>query len=449
MKRKTGLSLNASGWGLVEIRRLGEEERLERVQRGEWRSDDPVARGIELRQVGLESRISSPVTVSLTMEAVLWTTLDLPLVPEKDIEAAIRGSWDDLRTIDDPAVAYQVLSRFGGLKLRAGAIRRSELNVWIDLLENAGIDPAGIVLQAQAVSRVLLCSQEPSLYILADNDRVELGIASQGVPVLHRTIAWDTGSIEDIKQELGFTRHAWARQGGPPPHGLLALPPEVLSDPSDVAWADEILITPKTPKTHGCLDGHLSLIAAYGAAGINTEEGVWHPNLPSVEQRQRVQLLLLAVASIALFVLGGFCFHRARVQTMGEQSRWVRSHLTLYRELERIEAQDEEMIATLSQRQRLWNDRRFTSRMLNRWQRMVPPGTVLNQWMMDGMRVLEISGRTPSISRLIEVLGTDPVFKDLALKGTVYHNPKGWDEFRLAGTLVEEVSPRDELGTQE
>lgn len=444
MKRwKTGLSLNEQGWGLVQLRTIGDEERFECVQRGEWRSDEPGARGMELRRICLEHRVSSPITVSVTAHAVLWTTLELPLVSEKDIEAVIQGSWEELRALEAPFIAYEVLNRSERLQVRASAIDRRVLSEWMDLLENAGVEPDGMILQAQAVCRALLHSVEPSFFIITGQNLVEMGVASQGIPVFLRTIPWSKTGAEDIQQELGFTRHAWLRQGGTPPQSLLAFPPDVFAEET---WGNEMLIP---PKTHGCLEGHLSFVAAYGAAIFEPTGVTWRPSIASMERRNKLHLLALGGATIAFLLVGAFGFHRAQLQATEIKTRWVQSNLTLTRELERLEAQDEQMIAEIARRQNLWNQRRFYSEALQRWQTVVPPETVLTHWMLEGSKVVELSGRTPTISRLIEVLGKDPVFKGLALKGSVYHNPKGWDEFRLTGDLREEALHGDKMGSGE
>lgn len=434
--RTIGLNLNGNGWGLVELRGQDLHEKVELTINGTWYSQDSCGRGTELRRVWIENRLPSRAMIALPVLGAIWTTMELPPVTERDILSAVRASLEELQVGHDFWLAYEVLERGDKLKLQVGAIDAQEMIPWLELLDATDIEPDGFILQAQAVSHMIAFDQEPTFFIYGGGTVVEMGVALKGTPMLLRTMSCENQNVEDIRRELTFMRHAWTRQGMETPTKLVTLGDgtELSSIKWEEVWgSDQIQLS----KGHDLLNGQLASIAAYGAARLVHGQGiVWHPIFPKIVRRENTQILVMAMISLCLFVLGSFFFYQAHFKYIAAQNIWIKSNLPLYRELDALENQDEQMTSNIRIDKREWESRFRYSQYLEHWQKIVPEETVLAGWNMEGNRVIELTGRTPSIAVLLERLARDDHFRLLAVKGSINHNPKGWDEFRLSGNLA-------------
>ena len=161
--------------------------------------------------------------------------------------------------------------------------------------------------------------------------------------------------------------------------------------------------------------------------------------MPVARRRER-RNLVWSFAAAAIFLIAGVTLHITARQNRGDQQRSIiQEHLSLYNELKQIEAKDEQTASQISAYRNLWSKRFHYTEFFYRWHAKVPDGTMITAITLEGNRILELSGKTPSFVTLFTKLEESGIFKELELKGAIIHNPKGWDEFRLVGVLSEGV----------
>jgi hypothetical protein len=441
---KIGLSLNHKGWGIAVSgqKRVNGDKGLLTLS-GVWRGEESIARGTELRQVWLENRLSFKAMVAIVVLDLLWSDLEIPPVPDSAIIPAVQATWEPLQRNNHYLIAYQVLERGETLHLRVGAISTDEIGVWLEIIESAGIEPEGFIMQSQAVSASLFPLDKPVVFVNVMETMIEMGIAMSGVPVQLRTFPWNAQDWDEVKEAIAFSLHAWTMKNVDIPTELVILGIPVKKTNEALTGWEQFNLEIKTDEER--FGGELSLIVADGASQISRSlELIWHPQIAGFEQRERMRMLLLSALAFVLFITGSFLFYRAHIRRVELENEWIRANLPLYRELNSIIAEDEHSMAKLSRQKSQWEKRNFYSFYLDHWNKVVPPGTVLSSWTMEDLRVLEISGRTPSMPKLLEKLSKDWIFCNLTISGPIYRNPKGWDEFRLSGRLSKGGGGRSE-----
>lgn len=446
---KIGLSLNHKGWGIVTDQKAGTGRQGLFSISGVWRADNSAARGTELRQIWLEHHFSYKALVTVPVLDLFWSVLEIPPVPETEILSTIRATWDLLEGNERYLLAYQVLERGEKIRLRVGAIGAEEIKNWLEVIESAGIELEGLILQAQAVAQALLQQDMPAIFVNIMDAMIEMGIAQSGVPLQLRTFPWNTRDVDEVKEAVSFTLHAWAMSHSDLPDELIILQSDNKETGEELltGWGD---LNVRLFNQNDYYQGELSLNSAFGAyTSWNNPGVIWHPRIAAVELRERTKTLLFSAMALVIFIIGSLFFYRAHIIKNEVRNEWVKENLPLYRNLNAIISEDEHFEARLSAQRDQWEKRNIYTYYLDRWYKTVPPGTVLSSWTMDGMRVLEISGRTPSAPKLLEELGKDRVFAKLTISGPIYRNPKGWDEFRLSGRLIKEVTDEDENRTGE
>lgn len=118
---------------------------------------------------------------------------------------------------------------------------------------------------------------------------------------------------------------------------------------------------------------------------------------------------------------------------------WMQENVGLCRELERLETQTAKLHAEIEEYRKYRGQRKYYLEFLSRWQKIVPENTVLTTLTLDGARVVNLSGQTPAFAEFFSALNRSGIFKEIKIKGSIIHNPNGYDEFTLSGELKEEV----------
>jgi hypothetical protein len=440
-----GLYLRDDGWSFVELEQRADELQVKKTYEDLWRSTQLGERAIQLSIFREHNRLTSHVIVAFDEPDAIWNQVEFPALSGHDLDLAVKATVGEWGISGDSISVYQIMENAEKLKVRIGAVGRRIVDYWVNLLEQAGFTPAGFVLAAQALVEAKI-KQKTAAFIHHGASWITLGVADKGMLAFVRSIPNSneqpaSDSQDDLVQEIRMTRYAWNLQGGTMPSSLhlvgvpLELDPELLA----VAWgidSKEVFSGSKV------FQDNASLCVAYGAALLGNSPDlslIWRPYLPVARRRER-RNLIWTFAAAAIFLIAGSMLHIIARQNRGNRQRSIiQEHLPLYSELKQIEEKDEQTSLQISTYKDLWSKRRHYTEFFYRWHAKVPEGTLITGITLEGNRLLELSGRTPSFVTLFIKLEESCIFKELELKGAIIHNPKGWDEFRLVGVLSEGV----------
>lgn len=442
-KEMVGLYLKEDGWSLAQLSE--DAKTVLHFHEREWRFAEPEERATELRSYWQEHQLPKQVTVAFQDPEALWSLLELPPLQEKELSLAVKSSLEDMLPVNGENLwVYSIVGQNEDkLKVLAGAVRAALVNAWVNILEEAGLTPEGFVLNSQALAAAAIQGQEPTAFVLVEDAWTTIGVAQQNMPIFFRTFATPQNVEElvaKIRQESLVTRHAWQRQEGENPQKIKIITgnQQLRKGDFEGIWGfsgEEIEVSygfgPNTP----------SLLVAKGAAilgSVNTGLLV-KPRLPLAERRGKIQVFLTLVASVLLLGAGFWLFIKAKETRRQYQVAWMQENVGLCRELERLETQTAKLHEEIEEYRKYRGQRKYYLEFLSRWQKIVPENTVLTTLTLDGARVVNLSGQTPAFAEFFSALNRSGIFKEIKIKGSIIHNPNGYDEFTLSGELKEEV----------
>jgi len=186
--KKEGNSFKLSGSGIIGFKGIPPDRFKEEKELGDL--------ALVIKKLHKEARISSKnVTIALPEEKVFTRIIKFPLLTDQEIASAIK--WEAEQYIPIPIseaiIQHQIISRNekgvgSGVKVLLVAVSRNLVEIYVKLLQSAGLNTIKAETELLALSRVLAPKDRVSLIIDFGASSTDIAICNKGILSFSRSI---------------------------------------------------------------------------------------------------------------------------------------------------------------------------------------------------------------------------------------------------------------------
>jgi Tfp pilus assembly protein PilN len=413
------------------------------------------------RQIWQKQGISrQPVVCILPNKIVKFKTLSLPVLPDKQLEAALRI---ELEGSDDEIV--RVFGRWEEatmLNVKAAVIKNRDLVEWLAPLQAAGLEVAWSGYQARGIQnfinfhRGFLQDQCPeAAYLTFSDRRVEFGVISEETILYRRDLELGADDFQnsvnpvaetDLKEELRLSAAAYqAGFGKEPPRSIWLFGKEraALENIRTVLTRAGYQISLNFKiRLGGTVSGE-DTPAVAPLLGLALDELGWdsRANLrvytaaQSEQQELTSRLQMAGKFALAVAILGGglLLMTQANLAHQAKTTQWLAAQSGKLAKLRQVEADSTAYLAKIKTMESFLDLRGRELEFLLALQKGLPEDTLLTDLTMERGVICNISGVTPSVSLLLNHLQRQPALCKLKLKGNIAVTDQGMERFQLEG----------------
>jgi hypothetical protein len=422
-----------------------------------------------LRQIWQKQGVSqNRIICVLPNRIVKYKTLSLPILPDNQLENAIRLELD----ANGEELIIQVFSRWEQdemLTVKAALIKNKELAAWLTPLQEAGLDVIWSGYQARGIQNFINFHQgflqertQETAYLTFSESRAEFGVVSEEMIIYRRELEIGTNDFQananpvaetDLKEELRLSAAAYQASSGKAPPPLLWL-----------FGKDRVALTRLQTllKRAGYQVNVSSKSRLAGAAsgedtpgiapllGLAIDELGWdvceklrvYTAAQRVKQGLTTRLYLLGKFALAGGILvGGLLLAlQAKLVKEDKSAQWLAAQSGKLQELRRVEAESQIYLVKIKAMEKWLDSRGRELEFIRVLQEGMPEDTLITDLTIEDGGIRNISGITPSVSMLLSYLQHKPALRHLKLKGNIAVTEQGLERFQLEGvTKVKET----------
>jgi Tfp pilus assembly PilM family ATPase len=411
------------------------------------------------------------VIVMLPGSLARYRTLALPILPEEQVNAAIRVEMESRAGRDD---IWRVIGRQpqdGRMNVRMALVADPQLNRFLDILRQAGLEVLWSGFKSRGLQNFILFHQdfletETARYAYLDlaEDHSEYGVVTADNLCYRRDLELgdldfsgaDPGAAQnDLLMELGLSLASSQSTGQEPTNRLwlFGVNAKVLHGlKKALTQSGWEVVLPEKTNLRGVMPservaGLAPLIGlALDELGWNTQKNL---RIHTLEQQRQGQARAKLNWALKLALVGGFLvlgvwlLTQAKLMENRKRQEWIAGQTGKLTQLQQAEERTRKALQKIGRLERWTDGQGRELELLYAWQQQLPEGTLITDLTMEEGKVKNLAGTTPSVSWLLTKLAADPVLKNLQLKGNIMRADNGMESFQLEEkTGIKEPEPK-------
>ncbi|MGE5605158.1 MAG: PilN domain-containing protein [Bacteroidota bacterium] len=397
----------------------------------------------------------------LPQNLVKYKTLSLPLLPDEQIQAAVRLEMDN----SEAGSVYRIITvkrEEQHTSVKIALIRDDELESFLGKLQDVGLTVEWFGLNHHGLQNYLafnfdfLEGSGADLYLSFNNTYTEIGALTDTellyrrvLPIGKKHLAEASPKylpelIEGIRLSLASYQ---TTNSIPLPEqvwlfGEAKLEPEWLHRLTEALGIS--LEAPAKSRLSGVITGnHTAELAPL--IGLALDESWlarqdWRINTfqqaRRERERRRTMTALKAGLAGTLLIAGLFLGVQARAIRSEKNTAWLQGQKETVARLRKIEADTNQKINQLKELENWMERRGYELEFLRALQAGLPEETQITDLVMEDGVIKGLSGSTRSVSRLLEKLQRTPELQSFKLKGTITSDKNGMELFQLEGKFT-------------
>jgi hypothetical protein len=402
-----------------------------------------------------------PVVCILPKRIVKFKTVNLPVLPDKQLENALRLEFED-----GGDEIIRVLGRWEEatmLNVKAAALKNCDLAEWLAPLQAAGLKVAWSGYQARGIQNFInfhcgfLQDQcRESAYLTFSDRRAEFGVISEEAVLYCRDLELGSDDFQsssnhpvaeiDLREELRLSIAAYQAGFGKEAPRLIWL-----FGKERVALENIRMVLTRAGyqinlysqlRLGGTASGE-DTPAVAPLVGLALDHLGWDPRAKlrvyttaQLEKQELTSRLQMAGQfALAATILGGglLMMTQANLVRQEQTTQWLAAQSDKLAGLRRKEVESNVHLAKIKRMESFLDLRGRELEFLLTLQKGLPADTLLTDLVIEGGVIRNISGVTPSVSLLLNSLQRQPALRQLKLKGNITMTDQGMERFQLEG----------------
>jgi Tfp pilus assembly protein PilN len=416
-----------------------------------------------LRQIWQKQNVSqNRVICILPNRIVKYKTVNLPVLPDRELENAIRLELDG-----GGEAIIQILNQVeqdAMLTIKAAIIKNKDLAAWLLPLQEAGLEVLWSGYHSRGIQNFINFHQgflqertQETVYLTLDDSRAEFGVVSDEALLYRRALEIGTHDFQDsanpiaetdLKEELRLSIAAYQAGSGKEPPPLLWL---FGKDRAALARIRAVLnragyqvnLSSKS-RLAGVAPGEDTPGIA-PLLGLALDELGWDVceqlRVYTAQQREKqgltIRLCILGKYALAGCILVGglMLMMQAKLVKEDQSAQWLAAQSGKLQELRRVEAESNTYLVEIKAMEKWLDSRGRELEFILTLQEGLPEDTLITDLAMEDGDISNIAGTTPSVSLLLSYLQHKPALRHLKLKGNIAVTEVGLERFQLEGAI--------------
>lgn len=401
------------------------------------------------------------VIALLPQHLVRYKTLSLPLLPEEQLQAAIRMEMEN----SEAGSVYRIITVKREAKhtsVKLALIRDDELEAYLSQLQDAGLTVEWAGLNHHGLQNYLafnfdfLEGSGADLYLSFNNTYTEIGALTDTELLYRRVLPIGKTQLEEapakylpeLIEEIRLSLAFYQTNNNIPLPEQIWLFGEAKPEPEWLYRLAQALgisfEVPAKTRLSGVITGnHTAELApliglALDEAWLDRQDWRFNTFRQTRRQRERRRTLTAVRAGLAgtLLIAGLFIGVQARAIRNEKNATWLEGQKETVARLRKIEADTNQKINHLKKLESWMERRGYELEFLRALQAGLPEGTQITDLIMEDGVIKGLSGSTLSVSRLLEKLQRTPELQSFKLKGTITSDKNGKELFQLEGKFT-------------
>lgn len=397
----------------------------------------------------------------LPQNLVKYKTLSLPLLPEEQLQAAVRMEMEN----SEAGSVYRIITakrEEQHTSVKLALIRDDELESYLNQLQDAGLTVEWAGLNHHGLQNYLaynfdfLEGSGADLYLSFNNTDTEIGALTDTELLYRRVLPIGKKHLEEapakylseLIEEIRLSLASYQNTNGIPLPEQIWLFGEAKPEPDWLYQLTEALgisfEVPAKTRLSGVITGnHTAALApliglALDESWLAREDWRFNTFQQTRRERERRRTLTALKAGMAgtLLIAGLFLGVQARAVRSEKNTAWLQGQKETVARLRKIEADTNQKINQLKELENWMERRGYELEFLRALLVGLPEETQITDLVMEDGVIKGLSGSTRSVSRLLEKLQRTPELQSFKLKGTITSDKNGMELFQLEGKFT-------------